>query len=708
MKKNIVFHMLIVGIFTSLIIWCVDSGELLETNKWQTGIALKSNPWEIFVADILHTLEHPFAMLILQIVIILATSRLFSYLFRKIGQPTVIGEIIAGIFLGPSILGYFFPETMLFLFDPKSLPPIQLLSQIGLLLFMFIIGMELDLSVLKNKGRSALTISHVTIAFLYFLGVVIAYFTYQDYAGEKVHFHVFALFMGIAMSITAFPVLARIVQERGLNRTTLGSFIITIAAIDDITAWCILAAIIAIAKAGNAMSALFVIVTAFLYAALMWKGIRPLLHKMGEVYVSKENLNKTVVAVIFLIVLLSAYTTEMIGIHALFGAFFAGVIMPQNSSFKEIFTEKIEDISSVLLLPLFFVSTGLKTQIGLINSPQAWAVCAIVIAVAIGGKLIGASLSARFLGLSWKHALMIGTFMNTRGLMELVVLNIGYDLGILSPKIFAIMVLMALSTTFMTGPALNFIEYIFHPSRKLHKKKSTFNVLLSFGPSEMGSTLLNLAYALIKTDRNLTHISALHLTPSTEIGIQEAEVFEKNAFKHLKLSAEKLKVEVETLYKSSEKIASEIIKTASIVECNFLFLGSAKSVFQENVTGGIIQEVLQQVSCRVGILWAKELENIQKILLILHEKSALYLVELIQVMCQNRALRIEVADYSGIFPFSDFADKQVYELPTSQLADKRWVQNYDLLIIDLPFWEKVLSSEEDWNQYLPSVLIVRK
>ncbi len=702
MNKSILYYLLVVGTFLGLIAWWVKSGEVLEVGKLEAikpTLAASKDAWGS---------GGEFARLLLQIVVIIATSRLFSYLFRKIGQPMVIGEIIAGIFLGPSILGLFFPETLAFLFPESSLAPIKLISQIGLVLFMFIIGMELDLSVLKNKGQAALTISHATISLLYFMGIVVAYYIYEDYAGQNIHFHVFALFMGISMSITAFPVLARIVQERGLNRTAFGSFIITIAAVDDITAWCILAAVIAIAKAGNATSAIFVVGITVLYSLIMWVGIRPLLRKMSEIYVSKENLNKTVVAIVFLILLFSAFITEMIGIHALFGAFFAGVIMPQNSKFKEIFTEKIEDISSVLLLPLFFAFTGLRTQIGLINSAEAWCVCGVIIAVAVGGKLIGASISARFVGLSWKHSLMIGTLMNTRGLMELIVLNIGFELGILSPKIFAIMVLMALSTTFMTGPALNLIDYGFHPARKRRNKKSTFNVLLSFAAPEMGGTLLNIAYSLVKTDQNLTKIAALHLTPSTEIGIQEAEVFEQNAFKQVKMAAENLQISLESIYKNSEKIATEIAKTAHEWQTDCLFMGSARSVFQANVTGGIIQEVLQQVRCRVGILWEKELEQIEKILVILQDSSALYLTEMLQVMVQNPALQIEVADFSEKFSFSDFADKQVHALPTTRLAYKETVKNYDLLIVDIAFWESVLAVEEGWIAYLPSVLIMRK
>ncbi|RZM02688.1 MAG: cation/H(+) antiporter, partial [Pedobacter sp.] len=381
-----------------------------------------------------------------------------------------------------SFLGMYFPEYSGFLFPKQSLPNLQFLSQIGLILFMFVIGMELDLNVLKSKAKDAIVVSHASIIFPFTLGTGLAYFIYQHFAPANVGFLAFSLFMGIAMSITAFPVLARIVQERGLSKTKLGTIVITCAAADDITAWCILAAVIAIVKAGSIVSALFTILMAIAYVIIMLNVIRPFLKRMGEKYSTKETISKPVVAIFFLTLLGSAYMTEVIGIHALFGAFMAGVIMPASTNFRSIFIEKVEDVSLVLLLPLFFVFTGLRTQIGLLNDTHLWLVCGAIVFVAVMGKFIGSALAARYVGQNWKDSLSIGALMNTRGLMELVVLNIGYDLGVLSPEIFAMLVIMALLTTFMTGPALDIINKIFKEKivKEASLKERPYNILMTF------------------------------------------------------------------------------------------------------------------------------------------------------------------------------------------------------------------------------------
>jgi Kef-type K+ transport system membrane component KefB len=337
---------------------------------------------------------------------------------------------------------------------------------------MFVVGMELDLSKLKRKTHEALIISQVSIAFPFFLGTCVSYYIFQELAPNGISFLSFALFMGIAMSITAFPVLARIIKERGLSKTPLGVLAITCAAADDVTAWCMLAAVIAIVKAGSITSSLFTIGLAIAYIVFMLYAIKPLLQKITDKRLNDGRIDKTVIGMSFLLLLLSAYFTEIIGIHALFGSFIAGVIMPNNIRFKEILTDKIEDVSTILLLPIFFAFTGLRTQIGLLSEGHLWVFCILIISVAIIGKLIGSAATARFIGRSWKDSLSLGVLMNTRGLIELIVLNIGYDLGILGPEIFAILVLMALFTTFMTGPLLDFINHLF-------KKSSSSSVLTS-------------------------------------------------------------------------------------------------------------------------------------------------------------------------------------------------------------------------------------
>lgn len=473
MKKSLLWYIIIIGIFASLSWIVIEKGSVLTSkNKTVTTEISGVKKQEIaksadsvkgkgVLSQFIDNIKSPLSLLLLQVIIVLIASRVFGFLATKIGQPSVVGEIFAGIFLGPSIIGLYFPEASSFLFPKDSLKSLQFLSQIGLAFFMFIIGMELDLSKLKNKTHDAVIVSHASIIFPYFLGVLISYFIYESFAPAGISFLSFSLFMGIAMSITAFPVLARIIQERGLTKTPLGVMAITCAAADDVSAWCILAAVIAVVKAGSLLSSLITIILAVAFVGGMIYLVKPALKRLCDKLFKNEKLDKSLIAVSFFTMLLSAYFAEVIGIHALFGAFLAGVIMPQNIRFREQLAERIEDISVMLLLPIFFAFTGLRTQIGLLNQGHLWLTCVLIIGVAVIGKFLGSALSAKVIGQSWKNSLSLGALMNTRGLMELVVLNIGYDLGILSPEIFAIMVLMALATTFMTGPALNLINKIF-------------------------------------------------------------------------------------------------------------------------------------------------------------------------------------------------------------------------------------------------------
>ena len=360
------------------------------------------------------------AVLLLQIIVIIAFARLFGFLFKKIGQPAVIGEIVAGIILGPSLLGFVFPQINHFLFPENSLVTLQFLSQIGLILFMFIIGMELDLKAISKQAYGAVIISHASIIIPYTLGMGLAYFIYRDYAPAGTSFLSFALFMGIAMSITAFPVLARILKEKGLTRSKLGAMALTCAAADDITAWCILAAVIALVKSGSSISALYTIGFAIAFVLGMLKIVRPLQEKLSAVYDSKEKMRTPIIAFLFVVLIVSAYITSIIGIHALFGAFIAGVIMPSNFSFRKIVIDKIEDVSIILLLPLFFVITGLRTQIDLLNEGYLWITFGWILLVAVAGKFGGSALAARMVGQRWKDSLSIGVLMNTRGLMQLI------------------------------------------------------------------------------------------------------------------------------------------------------------------------------------------------------------------------------------------------------------------------------------------------
>ena len=435
MKRIYWLYLSLVGVFLSSMWLVLRLGGALEVGKY-TGSTIApivdSGLWTHQAAN----MQAPLAILLLQISTIILAANLLGRVAVWFKQPTVIGEILAGILLGPSLIGRLFPAFSAFLFPVASLPNLQFLSQIGLILFMFIIGMELDLSILRKKAQNAFIISSTSIILPFFLGISISYFLYYEFAPPTVSFLAFGLFMGIAMSITAFPVLARIVHERGLTKHPLGTMVIACAAFDDVTAWCILAVVITIVKAGSLSSALLPVGLSMLYIAVMLGIIKPLMKRIARQNFAVETVNKRIMAVIFLLLLLSAYIAELIGIHALFGAFAAGVVMPAAPEFRRVLATKIEDVSLVLLLPLFFVLTGLRTQIGLLDSWHLWGITAAIIGVAVFGKFVGSSMAARLVGQSWKNSMTIGILMNTRGLMELVVLNIGYDLGILSPTIF--------------------------------------------------------------------------------------------------------------------------------------------------------------------------------------------------------------------------------------------------------------------------------
>jgi len=413
----------------------------------------------------------PVSILLTQIVVILVVAGWFRRLFRRLGQPPVMGEMIAGIVLGPSVLGLIYPITTAFLFPPTSMETLRLLSQIGVVLFMFTVGMELNVQHVREKGSAAVMISHASIIVPFLLGTSLSLFLYPRLAPSGTSFNAFALFIGVAMSITAFPVLARILEDRNLTQTSLGSIALTCAAVDDATAWCILALVIALVKSSGVASAALTLGLTIAFAAGMFLLVRPEMARIVKHRDSPQH-RRRVIPIVLAFVLGCALVTETIGIHALFGAFLAGVVMPPSTEFRIFLKDKLEAFGSYALLPLFFAFTGLRTQISLINDWQSWAMCGVIILVAIAGKLGGSMLMSRWTGMSWSRSFSIGVLMNTRGLVELVVLNIGYDLGILSERIFAMMVIMALVTTFMTGPLLALVRRSEEISRKAAEAQS--------------------------------------------------------------------------------------------------------------------------------------------------------------------------------------------------------------------------------------------
>ena len=752
--RNTIFYLVVTGGFSALIFWILGKGKNLEIDKEFLRPVVQNGHWNDFISSMSLNLHHPLAILLAQIITIIIVARFFGWVFRKIGQPSVIGEIIAGIVLGPSLLGLYFPEFSLDLFPIESLGNLQFLSQIGLILFMFVIGMELDLKVLQNRAKDAIVISHASIVIPFALGIGLAYFVYFKFAPEGVAFLPFALFMGIAMSITAFPVLARIVQERGIHKTKLGAIVITCAAADDITAWCLLAAVIAIVKAGTFVSSLYIIGLAIGYVLVMLFVVKPFLKKIGELYGTKNSLNKPVVAIFFLTLIVSSYITEIIGIHALFGAFMTGVIMPDITKFRNLFIEKVEDVSVILLLPLFFVYTGLRTEIGLINDPYLWKVTGFIILVAVIGKFFGSALAAKFVGQSWRDSLTIGALMNTRGLMELIVLNIGLDLKVLTPEVFTMMVIMALVTTFMTGPTLNIINFIFKTKDEgvLDEIPSDdkYNILISFGNKEKGKSLLRLANSLVKKQKETSTVTAMHLTLSDEVHTYNIEEYEKDRFLPLLQESKVLKQEITTLFQATVDIETNISEIANNGEYDLLLVGLGKSIFEGTLLGKVLgfttriinpdrlidkfigkeglfenspfdertRQIISKTKTPLGILIDKDLQQVNNVFVPIFNPEDSFLIDYAQKLIYNNNSQITVLDVNGHvktnFVMNSAIDslEQKYAKNITIVNDKNikkeFLAKQDLMIISIESWKALVDSQSIWLSGVPSVLIIKQ
>ena len=747
-KKGI-FYSLVILLFTGLMFLTAFKGKLLETNVI-SKISEKSI-FNDFVDTLLFNLHHPLAILLIQIVTIVLVARVFGWFFQKIGQPSVIGEIIAGIVLGPSLFGAYFPEFSAALFPSASLGNLNLLAQIGLILFMFVIGMELDLKVIKNKAGDAVVISHASIVIPFALGMFLSYFIYKEFAPSGTPFLSFSLFTGIAMSITAFPVLARIVQERGIHKTRLGTVVLTAAAADDITAWCMLAVVIAIVKAGSFASALYVIALAVIYVLIMLKLVRPFLHRIGHLNKNKENLDKSTIAIFFITLVFSAYTTEVIGIHALFGAFMTGAIMPDNARFRHIFVEKVEDVAVVLFLPLFFVYTGLRTEIGLLNDIHLWKITGLIILVAVIGKFVGSALASRFVGQSWKNSLIIGALMNTRGLMELIVLNIGFELGVLTSEVFAMMVIMALFTTFMTGPILDLINYIFK-NKEEHSEEiiqdTKFKILFYFSNSTSGKQLLKLANKLIKNQKDSSELTALQLTKSEDLDPLVADESDE-IFHPIIEESKKLNQKVLTLNKVSTDISSEVLEVANKGNFDLLLIDMQASIYDGTLLGKLLgfttrivnpeiivdkvtgkeplfdqspfddttRAIVTKSRIPVGIFIEKELHKIERIVIPFITEKDKELIPIALKFIQNSDALITFVDEGKILQKNPFLREEIRLIEQSKpnniaiLIDKEisanFIDNQDLVLISNHSWNRKVALKKMWLKNKTSILIIK-
>ncbi|MCU7613209.1 cation:proton antiporter [Chryseobacterium sp. GMJ5] len=752
--KNIIFYVATITFFSCLMYWFFIEGKTLEIGENLAPVKTSgSTMWENFADSFMTNLHHPLALLLAQIVTIILVAKLFGWICVKLKQPSVIGEMIAGIVLGPSLFGMYFPELSAFIFPKESLPNLQFLSQIGLILFMYIVGMELDLTILRKKAHDAVVISHASIIIPFALGVGLSYFIYKEFAPEGIQFSSFALFIAIAMSITAFPVLARIVQERNLHKTKIGTVVITCAAADDITAWCILAAVIAVVKAGSFSGSVFVILMAILYVFIMIKAVRPFLNKIAESQKGKGFISKALVAVFFLILIISSYATEVIGIHALFGAFMAGAIMPENVKFRNLFIEKIEDVALVLLLPLFFVFTGLRTQIGLLNDVHLWKIGGLIILTAVTGKFVGSALTAKFLKLSWKDSLTIGALMNTRGLTELIVLNIGYDLGVLGPELFAMLVIMALFTTFMTGPCLDLINYLFKGKKSMLEDDEDDNdpkykVLLSFETAESGSTLLKLADNFTQKMNGNKSVTAMNIAPVDELHAFDIEDYEKEQFRNIIETSNELQLEVNTLFKASTDIESDLTSISNKGNYDLLLIMLGKSMYEGSLLGRLLGfttkiinpekllntvkgkssifnnspfddftlQILDKTNIPVGVLVDKGFISADKVFVPIFNLSDFYLLEYAKRLINNNNSQIIILDVAGqirnnievkelIRSIEQVAPNHI-TLYNEKKIEKEFLNTQDLMLISKKSWRSLIDTKSLWLSDIPSTLII--
>ena len=549
--------------------------------------------------------------LLVVIALIIVVSRVCGALFRRINQPQVMGEIVGGILLGPSLLGTVWPQASAFLFTEEVLPFVDVLAQIGLVMFMFLIGVELDFRLIRGRGQAAAIVSHASIVAPFLLGVVLALGIFTTLGSAEGKFLPFALFLGASMSITAFPVLARILSERGLNKTRLGTVTITCAAVDDVTAWCMLAVVIAVAAATGVGGVFLTIGLAALFVAFMILVVRPFLARIAAYHDEHGELGGTLLALIFVGLLLSAVATDRIGIHAIFGAFLFGAIMPHHSKFIEELMLKLEDFSVIFLLPLFFAYSGLRTEIGQLGTDlRLWGFAALIVLVAIVGKWGGSALAARYVGLTWRESLAVGILMNCRGLTELVILNIGLDLGVIPPALFAMLVLMALVTTFMTTPILGRIYSPEQQARMVAEESGVgagedevWRVLVHVPNLERAHELVHTALSLADGQGDRIEVVLLR-TVGLGDGVFRGHEAEQatNSLKPLVEFVKGAGYDAVPLAVPTRSLDQTLVRVAAEHKPNLILLPWRRPLFGSRFLGGSIGAILRDAEADVAVL----------------------------------------------------------------------------------------------------------
>jgi Kef-type K+ transport system membrane component KefB/nucleotide-binding universal stress UspA family protein len=636
-------------------------------------------------------------LVLVEVLIVIGLSRLVGQAFRWIQQPLVIGEIVAGIMLGPSLFGLLAPSFSATLFPPETIPYLNVLSQVGLIFFMFLIGLELNPKYLSGNINVAVLTSHVSILVPFSLGTLLAVLLYPLVSNASVSFTAFALFLGAAMSITAFPVLARIITENNLQGTRLGTLALTCAAVDDVTAWCLLAVAIAVARTGNFVGAIPTIIESIVYIAFILTVGRWFLERLGIYYQRTGRLSQLVLAYIYMGVVASALITEYIGIHLIFGAFLLGAAMPKNAGLVRELAEKTEDFVLIFLLPIFFAYSGLKTQIGLLNRPELWMLCFSVLAVAIAGKYVGTYVAARFSGINNREASALGWLMNTRGLTELIVLNIGLELGVITPLLFTMLVIMALVTTFMTSPLLEWtypkklirldvvdtepeeeITTDTTASSEVYSRPYRIFVPVANPTSQKGLVQLAVAIAL-----NYRQAAIVH--PLSLIEFDEDYAFESTPDEADRLIVERrhqLEELIDTLepaetrsyihpiVRISSNVARETAQIAVNEQADLILVGWHRPAFSNNRLGGRVGQILTTAKVDVAVFIDRGSERLESLLVPysanIHDDLALVLA--LRLLVNRDTCRLEILQ---VVPENEVKNELSYELRTmmEQLPD---------------------------------------
>jgi Kef-type K+ transport system membrane component KefB/nucleotide-binding universal stress UspA family protein len=603
------------------------------------------------------------AIVLVEVLIVIGLSRLVGLGCRVIKQPLVIGEIIAGIMLGPSLLGLVAPNLATTLFPAEATPYLFVLSQIGLIFFMFLIGLELNPKYLSGQLEIAVLVSHVSILAPFSLGTLLAVLLYPQLSNGNVSFTAFALFLGAAMSITAFPVLARIITENNLQGTRLGTLALTCAAVDDVTAWCVLALAIAVARTGTISGAVPTIIYSLIYIAFMVTVGRWFLKLVARYYQRVGKLNQLLLAGIYVGVVASALITDLIGIHFIFGAFLLGAVMPKDEGLVREVAEKTEDFVLIFLLPIFFAYSGLRTQVGLLNRPELWLLCLAVVAVAISGKYFGTYISARVSGIDKREASALGWLMNTRGLTELIVLNIGLSLGVISPILFTMLVIMALVTTFMTSPLLEWT----YPKRLIRlntvepetevgelQAEDAYRVLVPVANVNTQKGLIQLATAIAL---NGSQSAVVH--PLSLVELEEDYAFQSMPAEADRLMAKRrqqleqlietlepaaIRFLVQPIVRVTNDVARATSQIASQNHIDLMLVGWHRPAFSTNRLGGRVGQILSMVPVDVGVYIDRGQEAIEKLLVAysgnIHDDLALELALRMLVSSESRTLSI--------------------------------------------------------------------